>query len=75
MHTKESVSKILDFANAKLAQHPEYEEWMVFDGADVHPNGKIVPRFKTKNGKSGFSEPKFPVYQEVWVEAATALGL
>ncbi|PKF56412.1 hypothetical protein CW748_10695 [Alteromonadales bacterium alter-6D02] len=71
----EQVEAILTLANNKLSQHPEYESWMCFDGADVSPHGKIIPTFKTKDGKSGFLDEKYPVYQKVWIETASELNL
>ena len=71
---KEFVTSVLNVANNNLKDHPEFESWMVFDGADVL-KGKIIPRFKTKDGKSGFQDSKFPVYLEVWKETAISLGL
>jgi hypothetical protein len=37
--------KILEHANRNLKQHPEYENWMLFDGAKVSPTGVIIPTF------------------------------
>lgn len=75
MDLKARTVTILDYANKKLKQHPEYEDWMAFDAADVAPNGVIIPRFKTKDGKSGFDEPKYPVYQQVWKDTVIELEL
>lgn len=71
---KAFIISTLDFANKNLANHPEFEDWMAFDGADIL-KGKINPRFKTKDGKSGFQDSKLPVYQQVWKETAISLGL
>ncbi len=75
MDLKSRAESILDYANNKLKEHEEYESWMVFEGADVLPNGNIIPRFKTKDGKSGFNEPKFPAYEQVWKDTILELGL
>lgn len=72
---EQQVTDILNYASDKLENHPEYESWMRFSGADIRPDGVIMPLFVTKDGKSGFSEPKLPVYQQVWNETVEELGL
>ena len=67
--------KILEHANRNLKQHPEYENWMLFDGAKASPTGVIIPTFKTKDGKSGMYEPKLTVYQSVWKDTVIELEL
>jgi hypothetical protein len=73
--TKEQATIILNLANLNLSKHEEYESWMLFEGADILPTGQIIPRFKTKDGKSGFSEPKYLIYQEVWKGTVLELRL
>tara|TARA_Y100000588_G_C13935102_1_gene787520 strand:+ start:532 stop:759 length:228 start_codon:yes stop_codon:yes gene_type:complete len=70
-----NTKKILEHANRNLKQHPEYESWMLFDGANVSPTGVIVPTFKTKDGKSGMYESKYNVYQSVWKDTVIELEL
>jgi hypothetical protein len=75
MSNEERVTFILNHVNLKLSKHPEFEEWMMFDGADILPNGNIIPRFVTEDGEAGMSEPKLPVYEQVWKETVLELEL
>lgn len=39
---------------------------MRFDGADVMPNGQIIARVVTQNGKGGLVDAFHTAYQETW---------
>ena len=77
MTNEETIATILKHINMKLSKHPEFEDWMAFNGADILPDGNIIPRFVSQDGKAGLSEPKpkLPVYQQVWKETVLELGL
>jgi len=75
MTNEETIATILKHINMKLSKHPEFEEWMAFNGADILPNGNIIPRFVSQDGEAGLAEPKLPVYQQVWKDTVLELGL
>ena len=40
-------SQIQAKLNEHLKQHPDYEEWMIFDSAEIKESNIVVPRYRS----------------------------